>query len=133
MRTLSRNRCNMYQIDRFLVSHSIMYDMFSHCGRPSRRPRLVVFFDRSRAKPTTDSFFAARMTTFRQVRGLLHFDHGNLAQSAYRLVRDTVGLFFKPPNDSTPCNAERPFKSAQATALLIGPQNLFPSFSRISR
>jgi hypothetical protein len=132
MRTLSKNRWNMYQIDRLLVSHSIIYGRFSHCGRPSRRPRLVVFFDRSRAKPTTDSFFAARMTTFRQARGLLHFDHGDLAQSAYRLVRSTVGLFFKPTNDGTPRNAERSFKSTQATTLLIGPKNLFPSFGRIA-
>lgn len=132
MRMLSRNRCNMYQIDRLLVSHSRMYGRFSHCGRPSRRPRLVVFFDRSPAKPTTDSFFATRMTTFRQVRGLLHLDPGDLAQSAYRLVRGTVGLFFQPPNDSTPRNAECSFKSTQATALLIGPKNFFPSFGRIA-
>jgi hypothetical protein len=132
MRMLSRNRYNMCQIDRFLVSHSIIYDMSSHYGRPSRRPRFVVWFDRSRAKPTTDSFFAARMTTFRQVRGSLHLDRGGLVQSAYRLVRDTGGLFFKPTNDGTPRNAERSFKSTQATALLIGPKNLFPSFGRIA-
>jgi hypothetical protein len=122
----------MYQIDRFLVSHSIIYGRSSHCGRPSRRPRLAVFCGRSRAKPMTDSFFAARMTTFRQARGLLHFDHRDLAQSACHLVRGTVGLFFKPTNDGTSRNAERSFKSTQATALLIGPKNLFPPFSRIA-
>jgi hypothetical protein len=92
-----------------------------------------VFFDRSRAKSRIDSFFVAQMTTFRQARVLLCLDRGDLAQSAYQLVRDTVGLFFKPPNDSTPRDAERSLKSTQATALLIGPQNLFPSFGRISR
>jgi hypothetical protein len=132
MRTLSKNRWNMYQIDRLLVSHSIIYGRFSRCGRLSHRPQLVVFFDRSRAKPTTDSFFAAQMTTFRQVRGLLHIDHGDLAQPAYRLVRGTAGLFFKPTNDGTPRNAEGSFKSTQTTALLIGPKNFFPSFGRIA-
>jgi len=120
MRMLSRNRCNMYQIDRFLVSHSTIYGMSLRCGRPSRRPRLAVFFDRSRAKPTIDSFFAARMTTVRQARGLLHFDPGDLAQSAYQLVRGTVGLFFKPPNDGTSRNAKCTFKTAQTTPFLIG-------------
>ena len=132
MRTLSRNRCNRSPIDRLLVSHSIICGRSSHCGRPSRRPRLVVFFDRSRAKPTTDSFFAARMTTFRQVRGLLHLDRRDLVQSAYQLVRSTGGLFFKPSNNGTARNTERSFKSTQATALLIGPKNLFSSFSRIA-
>ena len=132
MRTLSRNQCSMYPIDRLLVSRSIIYGMSSHCDRPSRRPRLGASFDRSRAKPTTDSFFAARMTTFRQARGSLHLDRGDLAPPAYRLMRDTVGLFFQPTNDGTPRNAERSFKSTQATALLIGPKNLFPSFGRIA-
>src|SRR5215213_1416102 len=132
MRTLSRNRCNMYPIDRLLVSHSIICGMSSHCGRPSRRPRLVVLLDRSRAKSTIDWFSAAQMTTFRQVRGSLHLDRGDLAQSAYQLVRSTVGLFFKPPNDRTSRNTERSFKSTQATALLIGPKNLFTAFSRIA-
>ena len=132
MHTLSRNRCNMYQIDKSLVSRSIMYGMSPRFGRQSRRPRLAVFFDRSRAKPTTDSFFAAQMTTFRQARGLLRVYRGDLAQSAYQLVRDIAGLFFKPTNDGTPRNAERSFKSTQATALLISPKNLFPPFGRIS-
>ena len=122
----------MYPIDRFLVSHSIICGMSAHCGRPSRRPRLVAFFGRLRATPTIDSFFAARMTTFRQVRGSLHLDRGDLAQSAYQLVRSTVGLFFKPSNDSTSGNTERSFKSTQTTALLIGPKNLFPALSRIA-
>ena len=122
----------MYPIDRFLVSHSIICGMSAHCGRPSRRPRLVVFFDRSPAKPRIDSFFAAQMTTFRQVRGLLRLDRGNLAQSAYQLIWSTVGLFFKPSNHSTSRNTERSFKSTQATALLIGPKNLFPALSRIA-
>ena len=133
MHTLSKNRCNMYQIDRFLVSHSIIYGMSSRFGRQSHRQRLVVFFDRSRAKSTIDSFFAAQMTTFRQARALLRLDRGDLAQSAYQLLRDTVGLFFKPPNNGTPRNAERSLKSTQTAALLIGPKNLFPSFGRISR
>jgi hypothetical protein len=132
MRTLSRNRCNRYQIDTLLVSHSIVCGMSSHCDRPSRRPRLVVFFDRSRARPTTDLFFVARMTTFRQAQGSLHLDRGDLAQAAYQLVRSSAGLFFKPSNDGTPRNTERSFKSTQTTALLIGPKNLFPSFSRIA-
>src|SRR5262249_18059103 len=72
------------------------------------------------------------MTTSHQVRVLLHLSHGDLAQSAYQLVRDTVGLFFKPTNDGTPRNTERSFKSTQATALLIGPKNLFAPFGRIS-
>jgi len=72
------------------------------------------------------------MTTFRQARGLLRLDRGDLARAAYPLVRDTVGLFFKPPNDGTPRNAERSFKSTQATALLIGPKNLFSPFGRIT-
>src|SRR6266498_427038 len=133
MHTLSRSRCNMYQIDRPMVSHSTTYGMSPRFGRPSRRPRLAVFFDRLRAKPTTDSFSAAQTTTFRQVRALLHLDREDRAQSAHQLMRDTAGLFFKPTNDGTPRNAERSFKSAQATALLIGPKNLFPSFGRISR
>ena len=133
MHTLSRNRCNMYPSDRLLVSHPIICGMSSHCDRPSHRPRPVVFFDRSRAKPMIDSFFAARTTTSRQVRGSLHLDREDRAQSAYQLVRSTVGLFFQPSNDSTSCNTERSFKSTQATALLIGPKNLFPAFSRIAR
>ena len=133
MHTLSRNQCNMYQIDRSLVSHSIIYGTSSRFGRPLRRRRLVVFFDRSRAKSTTDSFFVAQMTTFRPAQVLLRLDRGDLVQSAYQLVRDTVGLFFKPTNDGTPRNAERSFKPAQATTLLIGSKNLFPSFGRISR
>lgn len=132
MRTPSRNRCNMFLSDRFLVSHAIIYGMSSHYGRLSHRPRPAVFFDRSRAKPTTDSFFAARMTTFRQARGLWHLDHGDLAQSAYRLVQSTAGLFFKPANDGTPRDPERSFQPTQTTALLIGPKNLFPSFGRIA-
>ena len=132
MRMLSRNQCNMYPIDRFLVSHSTTYGMSSHYGRLSRRPRLGVFSDRSRAKPTIDSFFAPRMTTFHQAQASLHLDRADLAQSTYRLTRNTVGLFFKPTNDRTPCNAERSFKSTQATALLIGTKNLFPSFGRIA-
>ena len=133
MHTLSRSRCNMYQIYRSLVSHSTTYGMSPRFGRPSRRPRLAVFFDRLRAKPTTDSFSAVQTTTFRQARVLVRLDRGDLAQSAYQLMLDTVGLLFKPPNDGTPCNAERSFKSTQTTALLIGPKNLFPSFGRISR
>jgi hypothetical protein len=132
MRMPSRNRWNMSQSGRFLVSHSIPCDMVSHCGRPSRRPRLVVCFGRARAKPTTVSFFAARMTTFRQARGSLRLDRADLVQSAYRLVRDSVGLFFQPANHGTPRTAERSFKSTQATALLIGPKNLFASFGRIA-
>ena len=133
MHTLSRNRCNMSPIDTSLVSHSIIYDMFSRFDRQLRKRRLGVFFDKSQAKSTTDSFFAAQMTTFRQARVSLRLDREDLAQAGYQLVRDTVGLFFKPPNDGTPRNAERSFKSAQTTALLIRPQNLFSSFSRISR
>jgi hypothetical protein len=132
MRMLSRNQCNMYPIDRFLVSHPITYGMSSRYGRLSRRPRLGVFFDRSRAKPTIDSFFAARMTTFHQAQESLRPDHGDLAQSTYRLTQNTVGLFFKPTDDRTPCNTERSFKSTEATALLIGAKNFFPSFSRIA-
>src|SRR5258705_2918503 len=123
----------MSQFDRPLGSHSIIYGMFSRSGRQLHKRRLVVSFDRSRARSTTDSFFVAQMTTLRQARVLLRLDRGDLARAAYPLVRDTVGLFFQPPNDGTPRNAERSFKSAQATALLVGPQNLFPSFSRISR
>jgi hypothetical protein len=133
MHRLSKNRCNMYLIDRTLVSHSIIYDMSVRFDRQPHRLRLGVFFDRSRAKPTTGSFSAAQMTTFRQVRASLHLDRGDLAQSAYQLMRDTVGLFFKPANDGTPRNTERSFKSTQTTTLLIGPKNLFPSFGRISR
>jgi hypothetical protein len=132
MRTLSRNRCNRFPIDRFLVAHSIIYGMSSHYGRLSHRPRPAVCFDRARAKPTTDSFFAARMTTFHQARGLWRLDRGDLVQSAYRLVQSTAGLFFKPANDGTPRDPERSFQSTQTTALLIGPQNLFPSFGRIA-
>jgi hypothetical protein len=132
MRTLSRNRCNMYPIDRLPVSHSIIRGRFSHRGRPSRGLRLGVFFDRSRAKPTIDSFSAARMTTFRQARGSLHLDRGDLTQSACQLVQSTVGLFFKPSDDRTSRNTERSFKSTQATALLIGPKNLFTALSRIA-
>src|SRR5436309_6996 len=127
---LSRNRCNMYQIDRLLVWHPIISGMSLRFGRQLRRPRLAVFFERSPAKPTTDSFFAVQMTTFHQARVLLHLSHGALAQSAYQLVRDTAGLFFKPTNHGTPRNAERSFKSTQATALLIGPKNLFAPFGR---
>ena len=112
MHTLSRNRCNMSQIGTSLVSHPIIYGMFSRFGRQLRKRRLVVFSDRLPAKSTIDWFFVAQMTTFRQVRGLLRLDRGDLAQAAYQLVRDTVGLFFKPPNDGTPRNAERSFKSA---------------------
>ena len=133
MHTLSKNRCNMYQIDRFLVSHSIIYGRFAHFGRQPHRLQLGVFFDRSRAKSTTGSFFAAQMTTFRQVRALLRLDREDLAQSANQLMRDIVGLFFKPTNDRTPRNAERSFQSTQTTTLLIGPKNLFSSFGRISR
>jgi len=133
MRTLSRSRCNMYQIDRTLVSHSTTYGMSPRFGRLSRRPRLAVFFDRLRAKPMTDSFSAAQTTTFRQVRALLHLDREDRAQSAHQRVRGTAGLFFKPTNDGTPRNTERSFKSTQTTALLIGPKNLLPSFGRISR
>ena len=122
----------MSQIERSLVSHSIIYGMFFRFGRQSYRLRLAVFSGRSRAKPTTDSLFAAQMTTFRQAQVLLRLDRVDLAQAAYQLVRDTAGLFFKPPNDGTPRNAERSFKSAQATALLIGPKNFFPSFGRIA-
>ena len=132
MRMLSRNQCNMYPIDRFLVSHSTTYGMSSHYGRLSRRPRLGVFSDRSRAKPTIDSFSAARMTTFRQARGSLRLDRGDLTQSACQLVQSTVGLFFKPSNDRTSRNTERSFKSTQATALLISPKNLFTALSRVA-
>jgi hypothetical protein len=132
MRTLSRNRCNMYLIDRLLVSPPTICGMSSHCDRPSRTPQLAVFFGRSPAKPRIDSFFVAQMTTFRQVRGLLRPDRGNLAQSAYQLIRGTVGLFFKPSNHRTSRNTERSFKSTQTTALLIGPKNLFPALSRIA-
>jgi hypothetical protein len=132
MHTLSRNQCHMYQIDTPLGAHPIICGMSPRFGRQSRRPRLAVFFDRSRARPTTDSFFAAQMTTFRQARALLHLSRGDLVQSAYQLVRDTVGLFLKPPTDGTPRNAECSFKSTQATALLIGPKNFFPSFGRIA-
>jgi hypothetical protein len=130
---LSRNRCNMYQIDKLLVWHSIISGRSLGFGRQLHRPRLAVFFERSRAKPTTDSFSAVQMTTFHQARGLLHLNRGYLAQSTYQLVRDTAGLFFKPPNDGTPRNTERSFKSTQATALLISPKNLFAPFGRISR
>src|SRR5438477_7084101 len=106
--------------------------MSAHCGHLSHRRRLVAFSDRSRAKSTTDSFFVARMTTFRQAQGSLHLDREDLAQSAYQLVRSIASLFFKPSNDGTPRNTERSFKSTQTTALLIGPKNLFPSFSRIA-
>src|SRR5437867_6570319 len=133
MHTLSKNRCTMYQIARSLVAHSILFGMSSRFGRQPQRQRLVVCFDRSRAKSTTDSFFAAQMTTFRQAQGLLRLDRGDRAQSAYQLLRDTVGLLFQPPNDGTPRNAERSFTSTQTAALLIGPKNLFRSFGRISR
>lgn len=133
MHRLSKNRCNMYQIDRPLVSHSIIYGMSSRFGRQRHRLQLVVFFDRSRAKPTIGSFFAAQMTTFHQARAWLRLDRGDLAQSAYLLMRNTAALFFKPTNDGAPRNAERSFKSTQTATLLIGPKNLFPSFSRISR
>jgi hypothetical protein len=123
----------MFPIDRSLVSHSIIYGMFFRFGHPSYRPRLAVFSDRSRAKPMTGSFFAAQMTTFHQVRALLHLDRADLAQSVWQRVRDTAGLFFKPTNDGTPRNPERSFKSTQTTAFLIGPQNFFPSFGRIAR
>src|SRR5205823_13588352 len=73
------------------------------------------------------------MTTFHQVRALLRLDREDLARSAHRQVRGTVGLFFKPPNDRTPRNPKRSFESTQTAPLLIGPQNLFPSFVRISR
>ena len=132
MHTLSRNRCNRCQSDRSLGSHSIISGMSSRFGHQPHRLQLVVFFDRSRAKSRIDSFSVAQMTTFRQARVLLCLDRGDLAQSAYRLVRSTVGLFFKPTNDGTPRNAERSFKSTQATTLLIGPKNLFPSFGRIA-
>jgi hypothetical protein len=102
----------MSQIDTSPVSHSTIYGMFSRFGRQLRKRQLVVFFDRLRAKSTTDSFFAAQMTTFRQAQVLLRLDRGDLAQAAYQLVRDTAGLFFKPPNDGTPRNTERSFKSA---------------------
>src|SRR5947208_1819231 len=94
MHTLSRNRCNMCPIDSSLVSHPIIYGMFSRFGRQLRSRRLVVFFGRSRSKSTTDSFFAAQMTTFRQARVLSRLDREDLAQAAYQLMRDTVGLFF---------------------------------------
>ena len=123
----------MCPIDSSLVSHPIIYGMFSRFGRQLRSRRLVVFFDRSRAKSTTDSFFVAQMTRFRPAQVLLRLDRGDQVQSAYQLVRGTVGLFFKPTNDGTPRNAERSFKPAQATTLLIGSKNLFPSFGRISR
>src|SRR5947199_6241196 len=93
MNWISRSRCNMYQIDRFLVSNSTTYGMSPRFGRPSRRPRLAVFFDSLRAKPMTDSFSAAQTTTFRQVRALLHLDREDRTQSAHQLVRDTAGLF----------------------------------------
>src|SRR5215210_6086554 len=133
MHRLSKNRCNMYQIDRLLVSHSIIYGMSFRFGRQPHRLRLAVFFDRSRAKSTTGSFFVAQMTTFHQARGLLRLDRGDLVQSAYQLMQGIVGLFFKPSNDGTPRNAERSFKSTQTTPLLIGTKNLLPSFKRISR
>ena len=132
MHRLSKNRCNMYQIDRLLVSHSIIYGRSFRFGRQPHRLQLVVFFDRSRAKSMTGSFFVAQMTTFHQVRGLSRLDRGDLVQSAYQLMQGIVGLFFKPSNDGTPRNIERSFKSTQAAPLLIGPKNLLPSFNRIS-
>src|SRR4249919_3340634 len=97
MHMLSRNQCNMYPTDRFLVLHSTTYGMSSHYGRLSHRPRLGVFSDRSRAKPTIDSFFATRVTTFHQAHESLHLDHADLAQSTYRLTRNTAGLFLSQP------------------------------------
>jgi hypothetical protein len=73
------------------------------------------------------------MTTFRQAQGSLRRDRGDLARAAYQLVQSIAGLFFKPSNDGTPRNTERSFKSAQATALWIGPQKRFSSVGRLSR
>ncbi len=122
----------MCHIDRRLGFYPIICGMLLRFDHQSRKPRLAGFFDKSRATSMIGWSFATQTTTFRRVRGLLPLDRAGLAQSAYRLMRGTAGLFFKPTNDGTPRNAERSFKSTQATALLIGPKNLFPSFGRIS-
>jgi len=122
----------MYHSDRRLESYPTICDMLLHCGRQLRTLQLAGYFDRWRATSIFDSSCVVQMTTSRQVQGLLPQDRADLAQSAYRLMRGTVVLFFKPPNDSTPRDTERSFQSTQATALLIGPKNLVPSFGRVS-
>ncbi len=122
----------MCHIDSCLGFCPIICGMLLRFDRQSRKPRLGGFFDKSRAMSMFGWSFATQTTTFHRVRGLLPLDRVGLAQSAYRLMRGTAALFFKPTNDGTPRNTERTFKSTQATALLIGPKYLFPSFGRIS-
>lgn len=123
----------MSHSDRLPELHPTIYDMSLHFDRQSHRLRLAVFFGKLRAIPMIGSSFVAQTTTSRRVRALLPLDRADLVQSVYRLMRDTVGLFFKPTDDGTPRNTERAFKSTQATPFLIRSKNLFPSFSRISR